>query len=239
MTPEPTTTSVPPLRQGQRLSQPEFHRRYEAAPPGVKAELIDGVVYMAPPLHQPHGSPHIGLATVLGLYQAATPGVFAVNNGTVILGPRSEPQPDLNLRILAEYGGQVRCGTTGVIVGAPELVAEISDTSVAHDLTARRKDYRRGGVLEYLVLDVAGGRLHAFDLAADEPIAPARGGIHKSRVFPGLWVDPRALPAGDYAELVRTAQRGLATRAHAAFVARLARRADASAKPRPERRRTP
>lgn len=158
MTPEPTTTSVPPLRQGQRLSQPEFHRRYGATPPGVKAELIDGVVFKAAPLHQPHGSPHVGLATVLGLYQASTPGVYAVDNATIILGPRSEPQPDLSLRIVADYGGQVRCGTTGVIVGA------------------------------------------------------------------GLWIDSRALLPGDYAELVRTAQRGLATRGHAAFVARLARR---------------
>ena len=32
----------PPLVNGERLSQEEFHRRYEASPPHVRAELIGG-----------------------------------------------------------------------------------------------------------------------------------------------------------------------------------------------------
>lgn len=38
-----------PLEQGDRLTRDEFERRYEAMPPGVKAELINGVVYMPIP----------------------------------------------------------------------------------------------------------------------------------------------------------------------------------------------
>ncbi len=60
----------------------------------------------------------------------------------------------------------------------------------------------------------------------------ARGGLYpslpleadgtlRSRVFPGLWLDPAALWAGDAAALLATLQRGLANPAHAAFVERL------------------
>jgi hypothetical protein len=35
---------LPPLCEGDRLSQPEFHRRYLAMPQGVKAELVEGIV---------------------------------------------------------------------------------------------------------------------------------------------------------------------------------------------------
>jgi hypothetical protein len=41
-------------------------------------------------------------------------------------------------------------------------------------------------------------------------------------VFPGLWLDPHALAAGDRAALRAALDRGLATAEHAAFAARLA-----------------
>jgi len=47
-------------------------------------------------------------------------------------------------------------------------------------------------------------------------------GILRSRVFPGLWLDPAALSAGDLNALIATLDRGLATGEHEAFVARLA-----------------
>ncbi|HEX8201900.1 MAG TPA: hypothetical protein VF590_15595, partial [Isosphaeraceae bacterium] len=51
--------SPPPLVEGQRLDQAEFHRRYEAMPPGTRAELIDGVVLMPSPLGHAHGRAHV------------------------------------------------------------------------------------------------------------------------------------------------------------------------------------
>ena len=41
--------SVLPLFNGDRMKQPEFHRRYEQYPDDVKFELIGGIVYMASP----------------------------------------------------------------------------------------------------------------------------------------------------------------------------------------------
>ena len=50
--PDRTTMKAAPstLVEGQRLDQPTFHALYEAMPPGTRAELIDGVVYMPSPL---------------------------------------------------------------------------------------------------------------------------------------------------------------------------------------------
>ena len=49
-------------------------------------------------------------------------------------------------------------------------------------------------------------------------------GTLRSRAFPGLWLDPAALLAGDIAAVLATLERGLASPEHAAFVAELAGR---------------
>ena len=100
----------PILENGDRLSQAEFHRRYEQMADDVKAELIGGVVYMASPLRTPHGGRTRLVSTLLGNYQAGTPGVEGEDNATTILGGDSEPQPDHSLRLLPEQGGRSRSG---------------------------------------------------------------------------------------------------------------------------------
>src|SRR5947207_4910099 len=89
--------SVPLLVPGQRLKQPEFHRRYEMYPEDVKFELIGGIVYMASPLGFEHGSYPPELTGVFWLYKSRTPGIQVLDNTTTILGEESEPQPDLDL----------------------------------------------------------------------------------------------------------------------------------------------
>ena len=36
--------AVAPLVAGQRLDRPTFHERYQRMPPGLRAELIGGVI---------------------------------------------------------------------------------------------------------------------------------------------------------------------------------------------------
>jgi hypothetical protein len=76
------TQIYPPLDNGDsraetlrdRLSSREVERRYAAMTTDQKAELIEGVVYMASPLRfTTHAEPHGRLITWLGVYQAATP----------------------------------------------------------------------------------------------------------------------------------------------------------------------
>ena len=47
----------------------------------------------------------------------------------------------------------------------------------------------------------------------------------RSRVFPGLWLDVKALLKGDLARVLAVLQQGLASPEHAAFVKRLAKKA--------------
>lgn len=217
-----TTETQLPLREGMRLSQPEFHRRYEAYPEDVKFELVGGVVYMASPVSEEHGFQGTELITAFVLYKAATPGTRQTGDATTILGDQSEPRPDLSLRILWEYGGQSHVNEAGYLEGAPELIAEVSLSREAIDLGPKRQDYERAGVREYLVVAPRQQRLFWFDFRAGNELRPRRG-TYRSRAFPGLWVNGPALLAGDSARLIQTLQEGTATPAHARFVTRLAR----------------
>ena len=111
------------LQDGARMAQAEFHRRYQAYPDHVKAELIGGIVYMASPERWPHAVYHPELSFAFCFYKGSTAGVELLDNATTILGKFSEPQPDLALRILPEYGGQSTTDEDDYITGAPELIA--------------------------------------------------------------------------------------------------------------------
>lgn len=231
---------IPLLHNGDRLKQPEFHRRYEAMPPGVKAELIGGIVYMASPVGPRHAKGQIRLGTLLCLYEIATPGVEALDNATVVLSSVSEPQPDLHVRLLPAYGGRVRPNTDGMLSGGPELVAEVADSSESIDLHGKRHDYQRAGVLEYLVFLVRENGLRAFDLTSGRERPADPDGIYRSRTFPGLWIDAPALTSGDMRRAIRTLNRGLKSPEHNTFVRRLkaaAAKAAGTGKGTPTKRR--
>jgi Uma2 family endonuclease len=213
--------AVPLLDNGDRMTQPEFHRRYQACAEDVKFELIGGTVYMASPLRWPHGTYDSKLNLALSLYEAATPGVEVGTNATTILGEESEPQPDLALRILSEFGGRSTVNEEKYLEGPPELIAEVAYSTRAIDLHFKKNDYQKAGVAEYLVLCVEEQELHWFVFTSGGQLRPDRQGIYRSRVFPGLWIAGPALLARDSSGLARTVQRGLASRAHAAFVKRL------------------
>jgi hypothetical protein len=86
-------TPLPALHNGDRISQAEFHRRYEAYPEEVKIELIGGIVYMASPLKRPHGTSDFKLSGVFYLSEAGTPGVEGAHNMTAFLGRRASRSP--------------------------------------------------------------------------------------------------------------------------------------------------
>lgn len=209
------------LHSGDRMTREEFHRLYERTPEGFKAELIGGIVYVASPVSLSHGQPHLLLGSVLAAYESRTPGVEASDNTTVLLGDREQPQPDLILRIRPEWGGQSASTEEDYIQDAPELVIEIAYSSRAIDLHAKKDDYTRYGVKEYLVGSVRDEKIYWFDLAAGKELAPDANGIYRIGVFPGLWINGPAVLAHDHAQLMATLEEGLATPEHAAFVEHL------------------
>lgn len=75
---------VPPLENGDHLTRAEFERRYEVMPQVKKAELVQGVVYMASPVRvNVHGEPRAAVMTWLGLFRAFTSGVRLGDNATL------------------------------------------------------------------------------------------------------------------------------------------------------------
>jgi Uma2 family endonuclease len=218
-----TTGTLPPLAPGQRLDRAEFHRRYEAMPPGTRAELIGGVVVMSSPVGFAHGQNSANVITWINLYRRRTPGLSVGDNTSTALDDLGEPQPDALLRILPECGGQTRTERR-LIVGAPELVVEVADTTRAKDLGAKREDYRRAGVLEYVAVILEPGRVAWHVRRGDQlvEVPPGPDGLYRSGAFPGLWLDPAALLGDDLDGLIAALERGLDTPEHTAFVARLA-----------------
>ena len=190
---------IPELCAGDRLTRAEFERRYAAMPHIKKAELIEGVVYMPSPVsHNKHARPHGSIVAWVATYAAATPGTDFGDNGTVRLDLENEPQPDAMLRVLPECGGQTR-DDEDYIGGAPELVAEVAASSASYDLHDKLRAYQRNGVREYIVWRVREAAIDWFVLrdARFEKLLPDASGFVKSETFPGLWLDPAAMIAGD------------------------------------------
>jgi Putative restriction endonuclease len=111
-----------PLVAGDCLSSAEFERRYLAHPEIKKAELLEGVVYLAHSVHyEHHAKPHLYLSGWLGTYSAATSGVEGSNNATVRMDNENEPQPDILLRVDRARGGRSFVGPDDYLVGARQL----------------------------------------------------------------------------------------------------------------------
>jgi Uma2 family endonuclease len=216
--------AIPPLEAGDRLTREEFERRYDAMPNLKKAELIEGEVYMPSPVRQArHSHPHTRLVVWLGTYETDTPGVEAGDNGSVRLDLDNEPQPDAFLFIRPERGGQVRISDDDYVEGAPELVAEVSASSVSIDLGKKLHAYRRNGVREYIVWRVVDRQVDWYVNRGGrfELVHPPADGILRSEVFPGLWLDAAALVRHDGKAVQAALRQGLDSPEHAEFVARL------------------
>jgi Uma2 family endonuclease len=214
--------TIPPLENGDKLTRHEFERRYHAMPNLKKAELIEGVVYVASPLRiKSHGEPHAYIMTWLGVYKAATPGIGFADNATVLIDTDNEPQPDALLRI--ETGGQSRINKDDYVEGAPELIVEIAASSASYDLHEKLKVYRRNQVQEYLIWRVYDHQFDWFRLQQGEYIQLQANAdnIICSQIFPGLWLDKIALLGGDLGTVLAVLQQGLVSPEHENFISRL------------------
>lgn len=159
-------------------------------------------------------------------YEDATTGVTVQAHNTQILGPQAEPQPDACLIVLPEYGGRTWVDEDDYLHGPPELVAEVSASTESIDLHAKKRDYEKAGVLEYLVIALESARVFWFVRRAGRfrELPPAKEGLLRSSVFPGLWLDPVALLRRDRKRLLAVLRKGLASPEHAAFVKALEKR---------------
>jgi len=218
-------TVVPPLENGDQLTRREFMRRWDAMPGLKKAELIEGTVYMAAAVRMSHhGRPHRMLIGWMDRFIGNTPGLDGGSDASVVLDDENMPQPDVVLFLPAGGGGKSHINADGYLEGSPELVAEVAASSVSIDLNRKFQAYRRNGVQEYLVWRVRDKAIDWFVLQDGDYqlLTPDAEGILKSRVCPGLWLDPTALIKRRTKRVNEVLDQGMASPEYREFAKRLA-----------------
>ena len=115
--------------------------------------------------------PHMLTVMLLGSWLRKIFGeMFVVQEASIDLrpedNPSSEPEPDIVVLTLPfrEFTSKARPHEL-------RLVAEVSSTTLAFDLTTKARLYARSGIIEYWVLDVEGRRL----IIHRDPVGDAYG----------------------------------------------------------------
>jgi len=217
-----TMPTLPLLREGDRLTADEFHRRYEGMPYLKNANLVDGVVYMSSPIHTHHSGAHFDVIGWLAPYRYSVVVVAGHDNVSWRIDGQNEVQPDAILCLDAAHDGAVVDGGR-LLRGVPELVVEVAVSSARADAGPKRALYERTGVQEYVLWRVRDDRLDWWALTdgSYQPLPADENGVIKSVVFPGLWLDVPALIADDMPRVMATRDAGLGSLEHHAFAARL------------------
>jgi Uma2 family endonuclease len=152
-----------------------------------RVQLIGGVIVQESPMNPPH-------AVAVSLAQQVLTSLFGTGFHTRVqlpidLGMISEPHPDL-----------------AVVTGSPRdyltdhphtalLVVEVAETTLEADTHEKANLYAAGGIADYWVIDLAGGRLLVF--RDPKPFASEAFGHAYARVTalgPGDSVAPLAAP---------------------------------------------
>jgi Uma2 family endonuclease len=196
------------------MNRQDFLARWEADPTLKKAELIEGVVYLPSPVSLPHGRYDSLIQFWLGQYCLHTPGCDVLTNTTWMLLD-SSPQPDVAMRLLPESGGRSTDSESGEYpVGPPELVVEVCRSSRSYDLGPKLALYQKAQVPEYVAVLIEEQRVEWRTLKGNryQLLAADGDGFLKSDIFPGLWLDPKALFAKDRNALAAAVELGLQSR---------------------------
>ncbi|MFN3927807.1 MAG: Uma2 family endonuclease [Pseudanabaenaceae cyanobacterium] len=208
------------LENGDRLTRDEFERRYGQCSHIKKAELINGVVFVASPVRVQHAQPHGQIMTWLGNYAVACTFVMLCDNVTVRLDGQNEVQPDALLRLDQSVGGRSQITPDNYIEGPPELIVEIASSSASYDLHDKKEVYCRCGVKEYLVWVVGENSFYWYQLVNQTYVQqlPCEEGILRSREFAGLWLNLPALLKGVMQPVMFTLQTRLGSPEYQKFI---------------------
>jgi Uma2 family endonuclease len=171
----------------ERMTAAEF---WTDAPDDQKAELINGVLIMAPPPLDIHEQLQLFLVTLLRTYiEEHDLGTVRGSRTGVELASDQVYEPDIlfvardRLDIIGRKG----------IVGAPDLIIEILSASTAqYDRGEKLRIYERAGVRELWLIDPYGPVGTEFYYLQDQrfvPIAPDPQGALRSVAISGFWLN--------------------------------------------------
>lgn len=119
-----------------------------------KTELLDGLVYAMNPQHRPHMFAKSELAYRLRrALEEIGSALFVGTEGSVALSEVDLPMPDILLT------SEPR-GTGPVPEASVRLLVEVSDSSIAYDLSFKSSLFASRGITEYWVVDLNGAVIH-------------------------------------------------------------------------------
>ncbi len=175
-----------PPTAGRLYTVEEF---FELVPDGQKADLIDGVIYMASP--DSNWNDIIGgfLYTLMSVYaEERDLGEVKGTRFAFVLGPRRAPEPDVSF--VSGERPEVIQPTRGV--GPPDIAVEIvAEDSKERDHVLKKRLYEETGVREYWLLDPLQDRYQFFRLRDGQyelmPLDQDR--YFHSEALPGFWLD--------------------------------------------------
>jgi Uma2 family endonuclease len=162
-------------------------------PEGQKADLIDGVIYVASPDNTDAGDLFGWLFNLLYLYiRRKDLGKLYALRIAFRVNERNSPEPDLAF-VRKDREHLIE---RGFVNGPPDLAVEIvSPDSVERDYEQKRKQYQQAGVPEYWIIDEMDRSVTLLRLAATKKyreVKPRKGILH-SEVLEGFWFRPEWL----------------------------------------------
>ena len=173
-----------------RTGELTFEDFVEMVPDGQKADLLDGVIFMASPDNLRVNKLNVCLAGVMQDFadQRDLGEVFA-SRVAYRMGDNRAPEPDVGFLAKKQKAAQ----HFGFVQGPPTLAVEIvSPDSVDRDYVHKRRIYEEAGVKEYWIIDPDEQRATFLVLERGRfrERKPVRS-IWRSKVIPGFWLDVR------------------------------------------------
>ena len=155
-----------------------------------KADLIDGVIYVASPENTDSNLLFIWLGGLISLFVETFDlgEVFGLRVALRLDGKNS-PEPD----ILFVRKSRLHLMRQGHIAGAADLAMEIvSPESVQRDYQMKRTQYERAGVEEYWIIDQMAEKVTLLRLGPNGKYREVRlkKSVLHSHVLPGFWLRP-------------------------------------------------
>lgn len=159
-------------------------------PDGHKADLIDGVIYMASPDSLPANSIGIFLSHLIDGYisEKGIAGFVYSSRVACRFDNHNGPEPDV-LYVRPERSDILE---ETCVRGAPDIAVEIVSRDSRHrDYNDKRQLYERAGVAEYWIIDPLQTRCEFLRLKDGryEFIPLERNSIFRSQVIPGFWLN--------------------------------------------------
>jgi Uma2 family endonuclease len=202
-----------------RIPKPLTFDEFCTLVPEAKADLIDGVIYMASPENTKNADIFtwlIGLMFDFAEYFDL--GKIYGSRVACKLDEHNAPEPDI-LFLPKKWRKRI---LPGRIQGAPRVAVEIvSPDSIERDYYNKRRQYEKFGVDEYWIIDEKRRTATFLRLGHDGRYAEVtvRSGIYRSKAFPGfwlrldwLWPDTRPLKRHALTELLRSMKKKRGTR---------------------------